>query len=75
MSFFAVLALMAYFALDVLCQPGPYATSYNNGTYTNPILNLQGAADPSDFQDDSVAPAMADLDVAGLFDTPMAGII
>jgi hypothetical protein len=39
----------------------------------NPILNLQGAADPSGFQGDLVASAMVDLDVVGSFDAPMAG--
>ncbi len=41
-----VCCALIYLIAAASAQAGPFSNSTSNGTYTNPILNLQGAADP-----------------------------
>jgi hypothetical protein len=47
MSYLMFWAVLLFLTIVVIAQAGPFINSSSNGTYTNPVLNLQGAADPS----------------------------
>jgi hypothetical protein len=60
MSFLAVWGVLFYLATVALSQ-----NTSSNGTYTNPILNVLGAADPSVFLNSPMAPTKADAGADG----------
>jgi hypothetical protein len=65
MSFFVVWSVFLYLTTSALGQAGPFSNDSGNGTYKNPILNLQGAADPLVFPESPTTREKAEFHADG----------